>query len=102
MKSVSGDVRLGYVGGAVTGGSVSGDITIGTIKTGNCQLKSVSGSVSIGIASGTGVWMDLNTVSGTTSSDLAVGDMPTEGGSANAELRVGTVSGDIDVFRSGG
>lgn len=101
LKSVSGDVRLGYAGGAVTGGSVSGDITIGTIKTGNCQLKSVSGSVSIGIAAGTGVWMDLNTVSGTTSSDLAVGDMPTESSGAKAELRVGTVSGNIDIFRSG-
>ena len=100
LKSVSGDVRVGYTGGAVTGGSVSGDITIGTITTGNNQLKSVSGAVSVGIAPGTGVWMDLNTVNGTTSSDLAVGDMPPEN-QAQAELRIGTVSGNIDIFRSG-
>ncbi|MFD0558564.1 DUF4097 and DUF4098 domain-containing protein YvlB [Stackebrandtia endophytica] len=100
LKSVSGDVRIGYAGGSVSGGSVSGDITINTLKTGNCQLKSVSGSVSIGIAPGTGVWMDLNTVSGSTSSDLPVGDLPTET-VANVELRVGTVSGNIDLFRSG-
>lgn len=98
-KSVSGDVRIGYAGQSVHAGSVSGDITINTVKSGTTQIKSVSGSVSVGVASGTGVWMDLNTVSGTTSSDLAVGDMPSET-SANLELRVGTVSGNIDLYRA--
>lgn len=98
-KSVSGDVRIGYAGGSLTGNSVSGDINVSTIRAGSGRVKSVSGSVSIGIASGTGVWMDLNTVSGTTSSDLAVGDMPTST-AANLELHVNTISGNIDLFRA--
>jgi DUF4097 and DUF4098 domain-containing protein YvlB len=98
-KSVSGDVRVDYVGGSVVGNSVSGDITINTVRAGLCKLNSVSGSISVGVAPGTGVWLDLNTVSGTTSSDLAVGDMPGDS-KANLELRVTAVSGNIDVFRS--
>lgn len=98
-KSVSGDVRIGYVGGSLTGSSVSGDVNVSTMRAGHGRIKSVSGSVSIGIASGTGVWMDLKTVSGTTSSDLAVGDMPTST-AANLELRINTVSGNIDLFRA--
>lgn len=99
VKSVSGDVRISYAGRNVTAGSVSGDVIVNTITTGVGRLKTVSGSVSVGVASGTGVWMDLNTVSGTTSSDLAVGDMPAES-KANLELRVSTVSGNIDLFRA--
>ncbi|GAA4924516.1 DUF4097 and DUF4098 domain-containing protein YvlB [Stackebrandtia albiflava] len=101
LKSVSGDVRLGTAGGSVGGGSVSGDITINSIRGGVCQLKSVSGSITVGVAPGTGVWMDLNTVSGTTSSDLAVGDMPSDT-KANLEMRLNTVSGNIDLFRATG
>ena len=98
-KSVSGDVRIGFAGGSLNGNSVSGDINVSAMRAGHGKLKSVSGSVSIGIASGTGVWMDLNTVSGTTSSDLAVGDMPTST-AANLELHINTISGNIDLFRA--
>lgn len=98
-KSVSGDVRITRAGRNVQAGSVSGDVILSEVKTGSTRLKTVSGSVSIGVASGTGVWMDLNTVSGTTSSDLAVGDMPSSS-QASLEMRVSTVSGNIDLFRA--
>ncbi|ADD43925.1 DUF4097 family beta strand repeat-containing protein [Stackebrandtia nassauensis] len=98
-KSVSGDVRIGYAGGSLQGNSVSGDINVNSISTGHCRVKSVSGAVSIGIAPGTGVWMDVTSVSGNTSSDLAVGDMPAAA-AANLELHVNTISGNIDLFRA--
>ncbi|CAM3208719.1 DUF4097 family beta strand repeat-containing protein [Stackebrandtia soli] len=101
LKSVSGDVRVGSVGGSAQIGSVSGDVTVNRARTGSHRIKTVSGSASVGVAAGTGVWLDLNSVSGTTASDLAVGDMPTET-TANMELRVNTVSGNIDIFRAGG
>ncbi|MGH8879332.1 MAG: DUF4097 family beta strand repeat-containing protein [Stackebrandtia sp.] len=98
-KSVSGDVRIGYAGRSVQGNSVSGDINVSSIRSGHCRIKSVSGAVSMGVAPGTGVWMDINSVSGTTSSDLAVGDMPADT-AANLELHINTVSGNIDLYRA--
>ncbi|HZE38355.1 MAG TPA: DUF4097 family beta strand repeat-containing protein [Stackebrandtia sp.] len=98
-KSVSGDVRIGYAGRSVQGNSVSGDLTVSTVHSGVCKLRSVSGTVSVGVAPGVGVWMDLNSISGTTSSDLAVGDMPSTA-AASLQLHVNTVSGNIDLFRS--
>lgn len=99
-KSVSGDVRIEHSDGSVQANSVSGDITLGSVRTGLCKVNSVSGSLAIGIPSGTGVWMDLNSISGTTSSDLAIGDMPTDSPKSNMEIRATSVSGDIEIFRA--
>jgi hypothetical protein len=62
-----------------------------------------SGDVSVGVAAGTGVWLDLNTASGSTTSDLAMGGGPSEGvREAALEVRIRTASGDIDVHRAMG
>ena len=98
-KSVSGDIRMGHIGASVSANSVSGDISVDSVHGNSCRLKTVSGSIAIGIPSGTGVWMDLNSVSGTTSSDLAVGDLPGDS-DATLNLRANSVSGNIDLFRT--
>lgn len=99
--TASGDIAIRRVGGSVNAQSASGDLEIGMISHGRADLRSMSGDVSVGVTPGTGVWLDLNTASGSTSSDLAMGDGPAEGrGAANLELRVRTASGDIDVHRA--
>ena len=51
------------------------------------------------MAAGTGVWMDLNTMSGRSVSDLAAQDDP-PAAQTGLELRVRAVSGDIHVHRA--
>lgn len=96
----SGDVRLAEVGGSVRASSASGDIGIGVARAGEVTITSASGDVEVGVAVGTGVWLDLNTVSGSTSSDLSMTGAAPAGGAA-LTLRVKTVSGDISVHRVG-
>jgi hypothetical protein len=55
----------------------------------------------VGVAAGTGVWLDVSTASGTTRNGL---DMP--GGlaqpgpeAAGLELKIRTASGDVDIRR---
>lgn len=95
----SGDVHLGEVVGPVRATSASGDIVLDSVHAGEVSVRSASGDVRIGVPAGTGVWLDLNTVSGSTSTDLAMTGSPPAGG-ASLALRVHTVSGDIAVHRT--
>ncbi len=99
-RSASGDVTAESVGGSVKAHTASGNIRIGRASTGSARLNSASGDVEIGIAEGTSVWLDLSTVSGSTTSDLAVSDAAPAGGSAGLTLHVRTLSGDIAVRRT--
>lgn len=101
QNSASGDITLGTTSGDVKVHSASGDITIGAARSGKVEISSASGDVAIGVPAGTGVWLDLKTASGTTTSDLSVGGgAPLSG--HDLELRVSTASGDIDVNRVSG
>jgi hypothetical protein len=99
VHSASGDVELQQAAGSVRGNTASGDIRIGTAGRGAVKLNSASGDVSIGVPVGTGVWLDLNTMSGSTRSDLSMSDAPPTGGAADLSVQVRTMSGDIDVHR---
>jgi DUF4097 and DUF4098 domain-containing protein YvlB len=98
--SASGDVQLGEVGGAVNVKTASGDVRIGTAHRGSVRVHSASGDVSVGVAPGTGVWLDLSTVSGSAQSDLTVGNNAPEG-TADLSISVRSMSGDIEVRRAG-
>ena len=99
-RTASGDVSLGAVGGSVEVSTVSGDVSVGALRTGRASIKSVSGDVEIGISRGTRVYLDLGSTSGETVSELNMADGDSDGGPADLELRVGTVSGDVRVFRA--
>jgi hypothetical protein len=99
-KSASGDVAVNHAGGSLRATTASGDVRVGTATTGTVRVNSASGEVTIGVAAGTGVWLDLTSISGDTRTDLA---MPTGHGDRSAAtltLQVRTVSGDIDVHRA--
>lgn len=98
-KSASGDVSLGTVGGSVRLVTVSGDVEVASIASGSASVRSVSGDVEIGVARGIRVYLDLQSTSGDTVSELDMSDA-SAGGGADLELQVGTVSGDIRIVRS--
>ncbi|MDY7084682.1 MAG: DUF4097 family beta strand repeat-containing protein [Actinomycetota bacterium] len=99
VKSASGDVRVGAVAGSLRASTASGDVSVGRLSTGRSEISTASGDVQVGITAGAGVWLDLNTASGRTTSDLTpTGETPPTG--ATIELRVRTASGDIHIHRS--
>lgn len=94
----SGDTTVGTCLGEVKVHSASGDLHIGSACSGTVKATTASGDVTVGVPAGTGVWLDLNTASGTTTSDLAVGgETPMSG--HDLELRASSASGDIEVHR---
>ncbi|HVD71090.1 MAG TPA: DUF4097 family beta strand repeat-containing protein [Actinomycetota bacterium] len=94
-RTASGDVTVEELGagGQVTG--VSGDIDVGAATTGSLKLRSVSGDIAVGVAPGTGVWLDLTSASGDAVSELAEPDGPS--GEATLEIHASSVSGDIRI-----
>lgn len=97
-SSASGDTTLGETHGSVKVHSASGDLRIGAAAAGLVRASSASGDVRVGVPAGTAVWLDLNTASGSTMSDLSVSaGRPLAG--QDLELRISTASGDIDVHR---
>jgi DUF4097 and DUF4098 domain-containing protein YvlB len=116
-NTASGEVALGYVGGTSTIQGVSGDVRIreaagdATVKTvsgdqqhdgvfsGSVYAQSVSGDVVVAVRRGAKVYLDCNTLSGDTSSDLDMTGEPA-GDASLIEIRVKTVSGDIRITRA--
>jgi DUF4097 and DUF4098 domain-containing protein YvlB len=103
LSTASGDIALLEAGASVGVDTASGDVEIGVVRRGRTDIRSASGDVGIGVAAGTAVWLDLNTLSGSTRSDLAMtgnGPDPAPPSGATLELRVQTLSGDIHVRRA--
>jgi hypothetical protein len=79
---------------------VSGDQEHAAVLRGRLAANSVSGDVHIGVRRGSKVFLDCNTVSGDTRSDLELsGDVPAGDGPL-VEIRAKTVSGDIRITRA--
>jgi hypothetical protein len=97
--TASGDFTVDEAGGSVKVSTASGDLRVGCVRRGTTQLKSASGDVSVGIAKGTGVWLDISTVSGRTRNGLSMDAVPPAGGEAQLTLAIRTVSGDVDLHR---
>jgi hypothetical protein len=73
------------------------------VQRGRVELKAISGDVIVGVRSGSRVYVDANTVSGSTSSELELSDSPVPAPAADAplvELFVKTVSGDVRIERA--
>jgi DUF4097 and DUF4098 domain-containing protein YvlB len=95
----SGSIEIGSAGAGVKARTASGRVRIGAARRGTVKVRTASGDVVVGVRSGTGVWLDLNTISGHTTNDL---DMTAGGGEAGHELsvEVRTASGDIAIHRA--
>jgi DUF4097 and DUF4098 domain-containing protein YvlB len=100
VTSVSGDVRVDEAYDDLNANTVSGDQKHGAVMRGTITAQSVSGDVSIGVRRGSKVFLDCNTLSGDTSSELELtGDAP-DGDGPLVEIKAKTVSGDIQITRA--
>jgi DUF4097 and DUF4098 domain-containing protein YvlB len=100
--AASGDITIRSVGGSLKAGTASGDVKVGVVRRGQTSLKSASGDVEVGVAAGTGVWLDVNTASGSTRNDLSMGAEGAPAGgqeAATLQLYVRTASGDVHIRR---
>lgn len=98
--AASGQVEIEQAGAGVRATTASGDVRVGAARRGTIRINTASGDVSVGVAQGTGVWLDLITMSGATRSDLAVGEPA--GARRDLTVQVRTASGDIDLHRVAG
>ena len=103
VQAVSGDLYVRESRGSITANTVSGDQRFEAVQEGRVEVKAISGDVSVGIRSGSRFYVDANTVSGATSSELELGDAPAEEAAPGAplvEVFAKTVSGDVRIERA--
>jgi Putative adhesin len=103
VQLVSGDFWIRDAGASVHANTVSGDQRIEAVVEGAVEAHSVSGDVLIGVRRGSRVYVDVNTISGSTSSELDLGEASVEESDDQGplvELRAKTVSGDVSVVRA--
>lgn len=103
LDAASGDITLRSAASSLQAETASGDIEIGVVRQGESRVRSASGDVKVGVAAGTGVWLDVNTASGSTKNELSMGtDAPGDSAAstgAKLELRIRTASGDVQIRR---
>jgi DUF4097 and DUF4098 domain-containing protein YvlB len=101
VKATSGDVRLGEVAQGARVINVSGDVRVLVLDEGSLHVRSVSGSVSVGVAPGVDLHVDVETMSGHVSSDIPLDDAPrSRRREARVDLSVRSVSGDVAIERA--
>lgn len=100
VATASGDVTINAAYDNVSANTVSGDQDHGAVMRGTVALSSVSGDVSVGVRRGSSVFLDCNTVSGDTTSELELTTEPAANDGPHVEIRAKTVSGDIRITRA--
>jgi DUF4097 and DUF4098 domain-containing protein YvlB len=100
VNSASGDLRIDEATGEVKVNSASGDVDLRSVVSGEVKVQTASGDVSVGIAAGSRLWVDAQTLSGDTSSELELEGAPADDDGPLVELRVQSMSGDIAVRRA--
>jgi len=97
---VSGDLHVDEVADGIKARTVSGDLSIQAVDKGAIDLNSVSGDAIIAVLPGKRVWMDVMSTSGDTFCDLDSSGGGGSAGSADVDIRVKTVSGDVRILRA--
>jgi DUF4097 and DUF4098 domain-containing protein YvlB len=97
-KTASGSIRISDAQASVTARTASGQITVDSIARGRADLNTVSGDIEVNVAPGTGVFLDLASLTGQVSSDLTASDQ--QGGDADLHLQCRAVSGSLHVTKA--
>jgi DUF4097 and DUF4098 domain-containing protein YvlB len=102
FTTISGDVTARAVGGSVEGKAVSGDIRLESTREGTVTVQSISGDIEVGVEAGTNLDVDAGSVSGDLGSEIPLADDPAaaDGFGPTLVVRGKTVSGDFRVFRA--
>lgn len=99
-KTASGDLIIGRAAHSVRAQAASGDVVIDSIAAGTADVTSVSGDVSVGVAPGIGIYLDLSSLSGRVQSELDADEQGGSRGEPGLTLRCNSVSGDIKITRA--
>ena len=98
VKTASGRIEIGDARSDVKAQSASGRLQVDSVRRGTVVMKTASGKVSVRIASGTGLWLDLNSISGSIHSGLdTIADPPEH---RDLTIQISTTSGSIDILRA--
>ena len=100
-RTASGDISIGRIDADTQLSSASGDVTIGVVTGGRATVRTVSGDVAVGVIEGADVYLDLASTSGDMVCDLEPATRPS-GGSAELEVDLTSVSGDVRVRKVAG
>jgi hypothetical protein len=100
VNVISGDVAIREAVAAVSVNSVSGDQIAEIGGGGSVSLQSVSGDIDVSVRRGINVFMDVRTISGDTHSELELGEEPPPDDAPMVELRLKSVSGDVNIRRA--
>lgn len=98
-ETASGDISINRARGEATIRTASGDVHIGEAAGRRTDVKATSGDISVAVAPGIGVYLDLSSLSGTVSSEL---EPSPETGGAEMTLHCRTISGDVRIGRAAG
>ena len=97
VRTASGDVNIGIAASSVAVVTSSGDVRLASVSADRTDVQTVSGDIVVGVAEGIGVYLDLASVTGSTTSQLeetaASDDVP-------LEVVCRAVSGDIRIARA--
>jgi DUF4097 and DUF4098 domain-containing protein YvlB len=103
IQLVSGDVWVREADDSVSVNTVSGDQRLEAVVKGRMELRAISGDILVGVRRGSRVFIDANTVSGSTSSEFELSDAPQQEPDPDSplvELFAKTVSGDVRIERA--
>jgi DUF4097 and DUF4098 domain-containing protein YvlB len=100
LARASGDMLIRRAGGSVKGRTVSGQLVVEAARGGPVLFDTVSGDVSVGVVPGVDVWLDLQSLSGNTVSELTPTEGPQGATTSTMEVRLKSVSGDLRVHRA--
>lgn len=102
MNSASGDIRIDETSDGADLNTASGDVDLRSVEAGEVKVNSASGDVDVGIAKGSRLWVEAQSLSGDTSSELELesGAPITSDEGPLVELKARTLSGDINVRRA--
>jgi DUF4097 and DUF4098 domain-containing protein YvlB len=102
VKVTSGDVRLGDLAHGAQVMNVSGNVRVLALGQGTLKVRSVSGDVSVGVAKGVDLHVDVETATGIVHSDIPLTDVPSQGArpETRVDLSVRSVSGNVEIGRA--
>jgi DUF4097 and DUF4098 domain-containing protein YvlB len=102
VNSASGDVQIEESAAGADVNTASGDVQIRSVVSGEVRVNSASGDIDVGIAKGSRLWVDAQTLSGDTTSelDLESGETIETDEGPLVELKARSMSGDISVKRA--
>ena len=104
VKATSGNIRLGELAQGARIVNVSGNVRVLALAEGDLRVRSVSGDVTVGVAQGVDLHVDVETMSGSVHSDIRLDDVPapapTPGRDVRVDLSVRSVSGNVDIGRA--